>query len=314
MKKRLLIILTLAFLLVGCGNQQEANNNITEQPTTTEAPTSTPTETPTSTPTEVPTPTPTKTPTPTPTETPTPIPTETPTPTPTEPPHEHTYTESITKEATCTEAGEKTFTCECGDTYTEPIEATGHDYKTVAGSEVKETCEADGKKADTKCSLCGDTIKGAIVSATGHSYGKYTYNNDATYEKDGTETATCSTCGDKKTRTKSGTKLVKEEPGDPLNVEGLPFVPCKIYDEGDIVYYWYPVGSYGSYDSEIRNAKNTAYAEGERIMTEKFGPMGYWGFDSAKEVYRHECSWGNTYAPDGTRSISYRKFEFYKSN
>ena len=204
MKKRLLMIIAVAVLLVGCGNQQEVNNNITEQPTTTEASTSTPTETPT--------PAPTETPTPTPTETPIPTPTETPTPTPTEPPHEHTYTESTSKEATCTEAGEKTFTCDCGDTYTEPIKETGHDYKTVAGSEVKETCEADGKKADTKCSLCGDTIKGAIVSATGHSYGKYTYNNDATYEKDGTETATCSACGKTKTRTKDGTKLVKEEP------------------------------------------------------------------------------------------------------
>ncbi|MDO4618973.1 MAG: hypothetical protein Q4B31_05555 [Clostridia bacterium] len=38
----------------------------------------------------------------------------------------HTYTETITKEATATEDGEKTFTCsKCGDTYTEVIPATG---------------------------------------------------------------------------------------------------------------------------------------------------------------------------------------------
>ena len=48
-----------------------------------------------------------------------------PTPEPTEAPHEHVYTETITTEATCTTDGLKTFTCECGDTYTEVI-AMGH--------------------------------------------------------------------------------------------------------------------------------------------------------------------------------------------
>lgn len=42
--------------------------------------------------------------------------------------HEHVYQEEVTKEATCTEVGEKTFTCECGDSYTEEIEAPGHAY------------------------------------------------------------------------------------------------------------------------------------------------------------------------------------------
>lgn len=42
--------------------------------------------------------------------------------------HIHSYTENITKQATCTEAGEKTLTCTCGDTKTESIPATGHTY------------------------------------------------------------------------------------------------------------------------------------------------------------------------------------------
>lgn len=42
--------------------------------------------------------------------------------------HTHTYTENITKEATCTETGEKSLTCECGDTKTESIPAVGHNY------------------------------------------------------------------------------------------------------------------------------------------------------------------------------------------
>lgn len=40
----------------------------------------------------------------------------------TSPAHVHTYDEGvITTPATCTEAGVKTFTCECGDTYTEEV-------------------------------------------------------------------------------------------------------------------------------------------------------------------------------------------------
>ena len=47
--------------------------------------------------------------------------------------HTHSYSETATQ-PTCTESGIKTFTCECGDTYTETIDATGHkdengDYK-----------------------------------------------------------------------------------------------------------------------------------------------------------------------------------------
>ena len=42
--------------------------------------------------------------------------------------HSHSYTSKITKEATCTEKGVKTFTCFCGATYTEDIPAKGHNY------------------------------------------------------------------------------------------------------------------------------------------------------------------------------------------
>ncbi|MCR5799077.1 MAG: hypothetical protein K6G69_03290 [Lachnospiraceae bacterium] len=44
------------------------------------------------------------------------------------PVHIHDYTLSDTT-ATCTEAGENRFTCSCGDSYTEPAEALGHDFK-----------------------------------------------------------------------------------------------------------------------------------------------------------------------------------------
>lgn len=47
------------------------------------------------------------------------------------PPAQHTHAWDagvVTKEATCTEAGVKTFTCSCGATYTEDIPAKGHNY------------------------------------------------------------------------------------------------------------------------------------------------------------------------------------------
>ena len=41
----------------------------------------------------------------------------------------HSYAEEVTKEATCTEAGEKTFTCTvCENSYTEEIAALGQKY------------------------------------------------------------------------------------------------------------------------------------------------------------------------------------------
>ncbi|MBR6940338.1 MAG: Ig-like domain repeat protein, partial [Clostridia bacterium] len=117
-----------------------------ENPTPTEP---TPTEpTPTEpTPTE---PTPTE---PTPTE---PTPTE-PTSTDTEPVHEHSYKEEVTTKPTCTEDGVMTYTCECGETYTQAIPKTGHKpgaWEIVTPA----TTEAAGKEV-RKCSVCGEVIE-----------------------------------------------------------------------------------------------------------------------------------------------------------
>lgn len=68
---------------------------------------------------------------------------------------EHTYTEVVTKEATCSEEGIKTFTCgKCNDTYTEPIPKAEHTYADA-------TCTAP-----KTCSDCGVTQGDAL----GHSY------------------------------------------------------------------------------------------------------------------------------------------------
>ncbi len=51
-----------------------------------------------------------------------------------------------------------------------------------------------------------DTIE---LKPTGHKFSNYIYNNDATYDADGTETAVCDECGFENVRVKPGTKLEK---------------------------------------------------------------------------------------------------------
>lgn len=55
--------------------------------------------------------------------------------------HTHSYTETISKEPTCTETGEKTYSCSCGDSYVEVIPVTEHNY-------VDNICTVCGKEMD----------------------------------------------------------------------------------------------------------------------------------------------------------------------
>lgn len=73
----------------------------------------------------------------------------------TEAPHEHTYTEAVTTKATCETDGVKTFTCECGDSYTEAIPATGHSFTNYVYNE-DATYTADGTET-AKCDKCDET-------------------------------------------------------------------------------------------------------------------------------------------------------------
>ena len=96
------------------------------------------------------------------------IETEVATPEPTEAPHEHAYTETITTEATCETDGEALYTCECGDSYTEPITATGHLFENYASNN-DATYTADGTET-AKCSNCDvtdtRTAEGSMLTYT----------------------------------------------------------------------------------------------------------------------------------------------------
>lgn len=88
--------------------------------------------------------------------------------------HEHSYDEGVvTKEPTCTEEGEKTFTCDCGDSYTEKIPMTEHSYGD-----------------DDKCTNCGK-----INPNHAHSYDEGVVTKEPTCTEKGEKTYTCSECG-----------------------------------------------------------------------------------------------------------------------
>lgn len=67
--------------------------------------------------------------------------------------HVHDYTGEETKAPTCTEDGIKIFTCICGDSYTESIDAAGHDYSV---STKESTCTVKGSETFT-CNRCNDS-------------------------------------------------------------------------------------------------------------------------------------------------------------
>ena len=92
--------------------------------------------------------------------------------------HKHTWNSGkVTKKATCTSTGIKTYTCtSCKATKTSTIPALGHNYnKTV----IKPTCTQSGYTKYV-CSRCNDTYKSDYQSAIGHKY-SYTSNGDKTH-------------------------------------------------------------------------------------------------------------------------------------
>ena len=103
--------------------------------------------------------------------------------------HTHSYTAKITKKATCTENGVKTYTCNCGKTVTKSIPATGHKYKTENQAA---TCTSIGVSIK-KCTVCGKVEYANTTPAKGHTL--KTDVEPATFTESGLSTTSCKTCG-----------------------------------------------------------------------------------------------------------------------
>ena len=113
---------------------------------------------------------------------------------------EHKWDEGVvTKEATCTEAGEKTYTCTvCNETKTEKIDAAGHKYSTEWTIDKEATCTESGSKSH-HCTVCDAKTEETEIKATGHKWDEGVVTKEATCTEAGKKTYTCTVCKETKT-------------------------------------------------------------------------------------------------------------------
>lgn len=113
----------------------------------------------------------------------------------------------IITEATCTEEGEKKFTCSiCGDEKTEKVSATGHQHTEIRNKK-EATCKEEGYSGDTWCKDCGKKILSgqAIAKTEDHSWNQGEITKEPTCKEEGEKTFTCTICGNTKTEKVSTT-------------------------------------------------------------------------------------------------------------
>ena len=112
----------------------------------------------------------------------------------------HTWSEDyvVDKEATCTEAGEKSKHCTNCDAKedVQEIPALGHDF--ISKVTKKATCTTDGTLTYT-CSRCNET-KTETIKATGHKWSDWKKTAAATVFKPEVQARKCSACNKSETR------------------------------------------------------------------------------------------------------------------
>ena len=180
------------------------------------------------------------------------------------------------------------------------------------------------------CLLCGMTGGGAL----GHSFTNYVYNNDATYDADGTKTAACDRgCGATDTVTAEGTQLIRASSGSGSGSSGYTVsvdsgkhgsitVSPKSAKKGDTVTVTVkPDKGYELDDltvtdkdgDELKLAKKSdtkytftmpagkvtveaTFVKVEETLEHSFTdvPDGYWAEDAIAWAYENGCMNGNT--------------------
>lgn len=112
--------------------------------------------------------------------------------------HTHNYVMTDETLPTCTEAGSRTYTCECGESYTERLEALGHNY--VDGICTNCGAAEPGTGADFVLGQAEDSIesgsKYALVTSSSTLSYALTYESDGTISWDYTNTAEGTTAKD----------------------------------------------------------------------------------------------------------------------
>ena len=115
---------------------------------------------------------------------------------------EHVWNDGeISKDSTCTEAGEKVYTCKvCGETKTEEIAALGHSYSEEWTVDKEATCEEAGSKSH-HCTRLGCDSKTEVteIAALDHEWGEGKETKAPTCTEAGEKTYTCTRCDKTKT-------------------------------------------------------------------------------------------------------------------
>ena len=97
-------------------------------------------------------------------------------------------------EPTCTEAGEKHFICNCGNTVeTEAISALGHSE--VADAAVEPTCTETGLTEGSHCSVCNEVfVEQTIVPMVEHTESEWIVDLEKTCTANGAKHMECTVC------------------------------------------------------------------------------------------------------------------------
>ncbi len=113
------------------------------------------------------------------------------------------------------------------------ISSNNHE-NVVTDDAIAATCTETGLTEGSHCEACHTTIVAQTATdAIGHDYTNYVYNNDATTDADGTETAECGHgCGETDTRTAEGTKITSTGVGQ---VSGDKQIVVKTIENGRVV-------------------------------------------------------------------------------
>jgi len=109
-------------------------------------------------------------------------------------PCQHTYESRITMDATCTQAGQETFTCsQCGHYYKEPVAMLSHTYDT--GTVIAEASCIQSGTMEYCCTGCGIT-KSESIEKTAHTPGQLTVEKLPNCTQTGIQTAQCTVCAE----------------------------------------------------------------------------------------------------------------------
>jgi len=110
-----------------------------------------------------------------------------------EKPHECIWDEGeITTDPTCTEPGIITYTCECGETKTDEVDALGHDYETAVTAP---TCTEKGYTTYTCKNDAKHTYVDDYVNASGHDMTTHAAIAETCETAGNIEYYTCDVCG-----------------------------------------------------------------------------------------------------------------------